>query len=54
MVVGTRRRGVTPEAELKEGHYRHVVDSRWYNLKILCVHDASQDCTQMELKEEKL
>ena len=40
------------EAELKEGRDRRIVQLRWYILKIFCVQDASQDCTQMELKEE--
>ena len=42
----------TAEAELKEGRDRRIVQLRWYILKIFCVQDASQDCTQMELKEE--
>ena len=44
--------GASPEAELKEGRDRRIVQLRWYILKIFCVQDASQDCTQMELKEE--
>ena len=43
---------VQTEAELKEGRDRRIVQLRWYILKIFCVQDASQDCTQMELKEE--